>query len=187
MPARWRPFWHQMVNPVLVRRNRLSARTSTPAQRRRSVTNVPKKSSPTTPTKPTLAPRRARLNAKMELEPPSTRFMSVASFSFSNSSFAMPSISRSALASPATRQSRRLVFINANALDDSIDDAARTRAVRIQLCAKAQMVCQKLREDDLKRSTQNVGQLWRHGGSDLAERWFDLRADSDDSSQFLVP
>src|SRR5579864_1503254 len=143
-----------MVSPVLVWRNRRSARTSTAAQRRRSMTNVPKKSSPTTPTKPTLAPSRARLKAKMELDPPSTRFMPVASFSLSNSSLAMPSISRSALASPATKQSRRLVFIDANALDDPINDAGGARTVGIQLCAKAQMVGQQLGENDFEWRSQ---------------------------------
>src|SRR5579859_3623321 len=163
---------------------------STPAQRNRSSTNLPKKSSPTTPTNPTFAPRRARLNAKMELEPPSTSFMSVASFSLSNSSRTMPSISRSALASPATRQSRgRSVFINADSLDNTRDHTARTRVVRIQIFVKAEMVSEKLWKDDLEWRSQIIGQFRRHGGYRLvvqiAVRF--VGRDPDDATQLLGP
>ena len=129
MPARRLPSWHQMVIPVFSDLSRRSELRSIAGGGQALCDEASEQILSHDADKADARAERDRLNAVMALDPPSVTPKPFASFSFSNSSCAMPSTSRSTLASPATMQSRSAM--DAYSLHHACDHAVGTGIVRI--------------------------------------------------------
>ena len=164
MPLRLPLLSNQTVIPVLLVLSRRKPFRSTPAEARRCSMKSPNTSRPITPMSPTFVPKAARLKAVIELDPPRTNLMSLASFSLPGSKLTLAPISRSTFASPIARQSSFL-FMQTEALDDASNYSVRTRVIGIQPAMEAKMISEKLAEGDFKRNAQYVRKFGRNSGN----------------------